>query len=392
MSVNNLFRQLLFVASFVTVSALGFGCAKDDGNASIAPEVTTDPYFELRLYAPGDYGSSNWRIPALRALPDGSLLVLNDKRKHNQGDLPEDIDIVARRSVDNGRTWGDPVNVAVGTGYKHGFGDPAIVTAVDGTVVAAYVGGNGLWASSPSDPQCSYIVRSVDGGQTWSAPNNITSLLWGASAQNQDTRVYTASFFGSGNGLLLTRGQHAGRIMFVAAMCRNHNALDNYAVYSDDNGLTWHVSKKAYTDGDEAKVVELVDGSILMSVRRSGARGYAISHDGGETWDEQGTWPDLVSNACNGDIVRYSATDRGGERNILLHSLPNSLEREKVSVFVSYDEGRSWQLAKTLCTGSSAYSSLTVLPNGTIGAYVEKGPSQAYELWYYNFTLDWLLN
>ena len=50
----------------------------------------TETFYRQRLYATGDYGSANWRIPALCALPDGSLLAVNDKRKFNEGDLPQD--------------------------------------------------------------------------------------------------------------------------------------------------------------------------------------------------------------------------------------------------------------------------------------------------------------
>jgi len=57
-------------------------------------------FYEQRLYAPGDYGSRNWRIPAICTLNDGTLLAVNDRRKHNEGDLPQDIDIVCRRSTD----------------------------------------------------------------------------------------------------------------------------------------------------------------------------------------------------------------------------------------------------------------------------------------------------
>ena len=108
--------------------------------------------------------------------------------------------------------------------------------------------------------------------------------------------------------------------MFVAAMCRwNANVLDNFVVYSDDNGHTWNVSAKAFSAGDEAKLVELVDGRVLLSVRRSGARGYNISTDGGQTWGTQGLWNEMKTNACNGDMIRFSATDKGAEKNILLH-------------------------------------------------------------------------
>ncbi len=343
-----------------------------------------------RLYAPGDYGSRNWRIPALMSLPDGSLLAVNDKRKYTETDLPEDIDIVARRSTDNGRTWTEPVNIAVGQGYKKGFGDPALALTSGGDVICVFVGGNGLWASTPEDPQCSYVSRSSDGGVTWTAPENITSVLWGVNAANPQCRQYSYSFFGSGNGLTLKKGKYAGRVLFAAAMGPAKH-LNNHAVYSDDGGVTWNVSDLAFEGGDEAKMVELSDGRILMSVRRTGYRGYSLSDDGGVTWHSQGLWPEMNTNACNGDMIRYPASAHGGT-DMLLHSIPNSMDRRNVSIFCSYDEGKTWCSPKTICPTKSVYSSMTVLSDGTVGIYVEENPEpEDCSLWFMNFSMDWLL-
>lgn len=396
--MKQLFRYLgIAVVSMVVF--VGWGCAReeepneevrsDDGRIVLCDSVF---FREQRIYAPGDYGSRNYRIPALVALEDGTLVMANDKRKYNEGDLPEDIDIVVRRSCDQGKTWSDPVTIAKGTGRKHGYGDPALVECENGDLLCMFVGGNGLWASTEADPIRSYVCRSKDGGVSWSNPEEITEVLWGSRSENEVTRNYKASFFGSGNGLCLKRGAHKGRVMVVAAMCRKgENVLDNFVVYSDDNGESWKVSDMAYRGGDEAKVIELVDGRVLMSVRQSGARGKNVSADGGETWGSQSRWSELSTNACNGDLLRVSATDCGGECNILMHSLPNSMERENVSVWVSYDEGESWQFGRRLVEGPSVYSSLTMQRNGTIGAYVEKSGSGACELWYQNFSLPWVL-
>ena len=347
------------------------------------PAPVVDTAFDVCLFRPGDYGSTNWRIPAILCLSDGSLLATCDKRKYNESDLPEDIDIVSVRSTDGGHTWSQPVTIAQGTGYKQGYGDAALVQCENGDVVCVFVGGNGLWASTESDPQRSYVCRSTDGGQTWSQPEDITSQLWGSEATNAACRNYKASFFGSGNGLRLTRGEHKGRIMFAAAMCRiNANTLDNFVVYSDDNGHTWNVSSRAYSGGDEAKLMELTDGSILISVRQSGARGYNRSSDGGITWGTQGRWTEMTTNACNGDILRVMATDRGDSCNLLVHSLPNSMQREDVSLFFSYDEGQSWQDQMLLFDGPSVYSSLTLMPSGGIGVFLEQNPTGACELWF----------
>ena len=356
----------------------------DDTTTLEGPEPEPVEFYEQCLFRPGDYGSTNWRIPAILCLNDGSLLIACDKRKYNESDLPEDIDIVTRRSTDRGRTWTDPLTIAEGTGRKHGFGDAALVQCANGDVVCVFVGGNGLFASSESDPQRSYVCRSTDGGISWSEPEDITALLWGSQAVNATCRNYRSSFFASGNGLRLTRGDHAGRIMFAAAMCRkSNNTLDNFVVYSDDNGHTWRVSALAYSGGDEAKLMELVDGRILISVRQNGARGYNHSADGGVSWGTQGRWDCLTTNACNGDMLRVG--------DILLHSIPNSMQRENVSIFVSHDEGASWQDPILLFDGPSVYSSLTLLKDGSVGVFLEKNPDGACELWYQNWPIDSLL-
>lgn len=350
-----------------------------------------EPFFyEQRLYAPGDYGSANWRIPALCCLEDGSLLAVCDKRKHNESDLPQDIDIVVRRSTDKGRTWSEPTTLAEGQGVGQGYGDAAVAVAANGDVVCVYVGGNGLWQSTEANPIRSYVRISHDNGQRWDEPRDLTATIWGTTAYRTECRNYKAAFFGSGNGLRLRRGPHAGRILFASALCRKtENVLDNYVVYSDDNGQTWQVSALAYSGGDEAKLMELSDGRVLISVRQSGARGYNISNDGGENWGTQGRWHEMTTNACNGDMLRVSAADEGGE-NLLLHSIPNSMQRENVSLFLSHDEGQSWETPVSLYAGPSVYSSLTLLPDGSIGALVEKNPNGACEIWYMNFTMAWV--
>lgn len=369
------------------------GCHKPEIEEPDVPEEDSIVYYEQCLYRPGDYGSTNWRIPAICCLNDGTLLAVCDKRKYNESDLPEDIDIVMRRSTDNGRTWSEPLTIAEGTGRKQGFGDAALVECENGDVVCVFVGGNGLFASSQADPIRSYVCRSSDKGLSWSEPEDITFQLWGDQATRPMCRNYRASFFGSGNGLRLTRGEHAGRIMFAAAMVRkNSNVADNFVVYSDDNGMTWKVSQRAYEGGDEAKLMELVDGRVLISVRQTGARGYNYSSNGGLAWGTQGRWECMKSNACNGDMLRLAATDRGDSCNILLHSIPNSMERRDVSIYVSYDEGQTWQDPVLLFGGPSVYSSMTLLKNGSVGVLLEENPNGACELWYQNWPREMIVN
>ena len=343
------------------------------------------------LFQPGDYNSTNYRIPGVITAKDGSIVAVTDKRKYNQGDLPEDIDIVCRRSTDGGHTWSEPYTIAQGTGYNHGFGDCVLAwTNDDNGLIAGFVGGVGLWNSTPSNPIRSYIARSYDNGQTWTEPEDITDFIFGSNCVVPEHRTWRASFFGSGNGLITS----TGRIMFVAAIRETTaQSLSNYAVYSDDNGITWHVSGRASVSGDEAKVTELVDGRILMSIRHNGKRWYNISNDGGETWQSYtSTWNDITAPACNGDMIRYTSVNQGFNKNRLLHSVPFGSSRTDVSVYISYDEGETWPVRKCIVPYSSAYSSLCVLPDGTIGLYVEEEypGNSGYSTVFYNFSLEWL--
>lgn len=356
-----------------------------------------------KMYAPGDNGSVGYRIPAMVILPNGNIVTAIDRRWNSEGDLANRIDIIARISEDGGYTWSEEYPIAIASDASNGRGDCALVVAPNGDIVAAFVGGNGLWASSASDPIVSFISRSSDGGRTWTAveeggAGDITSQIWGSSCGGDNTRLNgTAAFFGSGRGLCLTRqtGENAsknGRIMFVTAVNRGRT-LYNYVVYSDDNGVTWKVSNQAYSGGDEAKVAELNDGTILMSVRRSGARGYVKSTDGGETWGTQSTWPDLNVNACNGDILEYTAKVDGYDQNRTLQSLPindGAKGREKVSVYLSYDEGTTWERKKQMFPGLSAYSTMIMLPDGTIGMYAEDQQNNVTTSYFMRFSLSWL--
>lgn len=366
--------------------------------------LTRVPVFEM-----GESGSQYYRIPALVKAADGSLVVLADKRGNDLGDLPNIISIVAKRSTDGGKTWGEMVTVAQGNSAAGTtYGDAAVVlNEKNGELVAVFVGNEnygshcvGLWASNSSYPLRLYKSISKDNGLTWSAPEDISNYVYGGIYGQ--TYSWIGLFAGSGNGLQLKKGDKAGRLMFVVA-ARNDSswggAMSNYAIYSDDNGATWNVSKNpACTNGDEAKVTEAENGDVIMSIknRNKGFRLFARSTDGGETWSTATQNTDVMDPACNGDLIKYEHDGK----YYLLHSLPGSTSvRENVTVYLSSDGGANWDIRRQIYTGYSAYSSLAVLDDGTIGIIIEEGKwdsglpgSDGFNLSYINFTLDWLLN
>lgn len=64
--------------------------------------MKTDP---ISVYTPGEFDSTNFRIPSMITTKDGSLLAAIDVRKRSGADSPNNIDTGVKRSTDGGETW-----------------------------------------------------------------------------------------------------------------------------------------------------------------------------------------------------------------------------------------------------------------------------------------------
>lgn len=339
------------------------------------------------VYCPGDYESRFYRIPAIVTASDGSIVTVADKRIENNGDLPGKIDIVSRRSTDYGKTWSDYVTVAAHDDIG-GCGDASLVVDhITGDIISIFSHGNGLWQNEPAHIS---VARSRDNGISWSEVTDISpQILTTDSCGNQPIKC-TSAFATSGRAAQL----EDGRIIFALVVREKGNPhFKVYAVYSDDSGNTWNVSKNpASCDGDESKIVELKDGTLLMSIRnRYGTfRNFSFSKDRGETWSDPQPNEDLPDPCCNGDIIRYC---RDGY-DLLLHSLPDDPEeRNDVSIFVSKDNGKTWPVKKRIVKLPSAYSSLTILPDGSVGILTEESANNhySYNIWFTRMPIETIL-
>ena len=58
---------------------------------------------------------------------------------------------------------------------------------------------------------------------------------------------------------------------------------------------------------------------------------------------------------------------------------PASTKRERLTIRLSEDGGRSWVASRELHPGPSAYSCLAVLPGGDVGCLYERGTKSPYE-------------
>ena len=118
------------------------------------------------------------------------------------------------------------------------------------------------------------------------------------------------------------------------------------------------------------------------------ARQVCCSDDGGVTWHDQRHDKALIEPVCQASI-RRCRWPNADEPGVILFSNPASnTGREKLTIRASYDDGQTWSVSRLLHEGSSAYSCLCLLPNGSIGCLYEKDGYQ--RITFAQFTLKWL--
>ena len=132
-------------------------------------------------------------------------------------------------------------------------------------------------------------------------------------------------------------------------------------------------------------------GRITKQPDRDGKRALAWSEDGGDIWSDLSFDGTLIEPVCQAGFLRYTLAAEHGRDRLLFSNPASSSERVNLTVRLSYDEGESWPVAKSLHEGPAAYSSLTVLADQTIACLYERGDEDAYEtLTFARFSLDWL--
>jgi sialidase-1 len=165
-------------------------------------------------------------------------------------------------------------------------------------------------------------------------------------------------------------------------------------IYSDDQGRSWHITAPAGRNTNESMAVALDDGTLMANMRSMDGkhrRVVAVSSDNGRSWSEQSRDAALVEPECQASLIRYSALSKGQDKNRLLFSNPASMKRENMTIRLSYDEGKTWPISRTIWPNLAGYSCLAVLPDGSVGLFYEHGLQHSTDqLAFVRFTLEWL--
>ncbi|WP_405735537.1 exo-alpha-sialidase [Streptomyces sp. NBC_01537] len=317
-----------------------------------------------------------------QALPDDVVLTFTEGRTLASDSSPKDL--LLRRSVDAGRTWSASTVVVSRDQDNLSGGNPTpVVDKQTGRVCLFYKGPGSTI----------YVKRSDDAGATWSAAEDLTPLF----ASNPHS--WTLNSPVPGHGIQLQNG----RLLIPVQHRASSDDVRNYGVdflYSDDHGSagSWQRSAEVPMDPaypiNESRIFEREDGSVVINGRWGpGGTRYRItstSTDGGLTW---------AAPAIDGATGIFGAVDAGmlqyssGSVDRLLFSRPDSSVRENMTVSISYDEGASFRYSRVVNPGTSYYSDLARLSDGTILlVYGRDGDVATYpeRITVARFDLEWL--
>ena len=318
------------------------------------------------LAARGIDGHRQYRIPALAVSARGTVLAAYDGRP-NLDDLPNTIDLLLRRSLDNGLNWEAQREIRSGTGLQ-GFGDPSLlVDRVTGRIFCFHAAGThaGFFEAveglEPEDAvQHVDISFSDDDGLSWTH-RRITAQLKRAGI--------TGLFAAAGSGIQLQEGPWAGRLIQQMVILL-HGEIRAASAYSDDHGESWTLGEAAAGEANENKVVELSGGRVLLNSRARGTRLQALSTDGGHSYGPLAPVPSLPDPSDNGSIFGLPGQGTGPGVLLATNNRDADLRRNTV-LSISRDEGASWRPVAAICPGSSAYSTGAVLADGSLGVLYE---------------------
>lgn len=335
----------------------------------------------IDLFTSGRGGYAGYRIPALVVTTRGTVLAFCEARKNNLADHG-DIDMALRRSTDGGRTWDD--FRIIGDDGANTVGNPCPVVDRDtGTV----------WLPYTLNNKRVFVMHSTDDGKTWSKPEDISGTV--------HTHGWPWYATGPGHGIQL----RSGRLLIPCDHAdsdkpRDRDSFYSHVIYSDDRGKTWRLGGSLGPMTNECQAIERADGSVYLNMRSyrgENRRLTATSKDGGLTWSDPKQDDVLIEPVCQAGLVRVpdasreAAASSDRKPGVVLFSNPASMQRERMTIRMSLDDGATWPVARVLHPAKAAYSDLAVAPDGTILCLFENGRKGAYEqITLARFSLDWV--
>lgn len=382
-----------------------------------------------------------YRIPAITMAKNGDIIAVADYR-HSGNDIGMTvngrIDLHARISNDNGKSWGEVLHIVEGRGVDGintpgqmyvAFGDPCIVTDREsGKILVISCSGNVSFpAGTRYNHQGIAHFYSTDNGLTWSEPVDRSESIYSQFDNSSHGPVH-AMFIGSGK-IHQSRYVKVGNYyrIYCAALVENKNNVNtNFVFYSDDFGVTWNVLggvdiAPVPSGADEPKVEELPNGNIIISSRMHGGRFYNIftftNPEAAEgSWGACATSNASVNgvvaldNSCNGEIMIVPVVRKSDNKEmwLALQSLPFGSGRSNVGIYykelesgIDYNTpanfAKDWNGRHQASVLSSAYSTMCYQKDSTIAFLYEEDTygiktNMGYNIMYKNYSIEQITN
>lgn len=394
-------RFRFFVRMVIVAALLASAIGLPAGHAD-EPSFVQTP-----LFTAGVDGYRLYRIPGIVVTSKGTLLVYCEARKGDRGDWGT-IDVMLRRSTDGGKTWSPqriivtpPADVKPNPmAVKQGLSGKGFVTVNNPMAIADRQKGVVHFLYCIEYARCFYM-RSDDDGLTFGEPVEITATF----DNFRSDYAWKVLATGPGHGIQLAGGRLIVPVWLSTGTGGHaHRPSVNSVIYSDDQGRTWQrgeivAGERNPDNPSETLPVELADGRVMLNFRHESPerlRAVSVSADGATGWSKPRYDPQLPEPICMGSIVRLSRRPKHDKNRILFanpHN-PTGRERRNVTVKLSYDEGQTWPVAKTIEPGPSGYSDLAVGLHGTIYCFYERSSHanhyQPRTLTLAAFNLEWL--
>jgi sialidase-1 len=254
-------------------------------------------------------------------------------------------------------------------------------------------------------------MHSDDDGATFSEPADITPAL----DKLRPGYDWTVAAPGPGHGLQMAGGRLIIPVWLSNGGGKAHRPSVASVLYSDDNGAAWKAGDMVpdtIKNPSETAAVQLEDGRVMLFMRNENTEHYthaiSSSKDGATGWTPPEFHPDLYSPICFATAIRLSSSTSGDEKSRLLFAHPNNPNntevirpawgvrpRERMTVRVSYDEGKTWPVHRMLSSERCGYADLAIGADGMIYCLYERGYMKGNNLntrylSFARFNLEWL--
>tara|TARA_B100001115_G_scaffold6506_1_gene4944 strand:+ start:389 stop:1531 length:1143 start_codon:yes stop_codon:yes gene_type:complete len=332
------------------------------------------------VFKSGTNGYNTFRIPSIIKTKSGALLAFAEGRKNNASDSG-DIDLVLRRSENNGKTWGDLIVIRDDGDNVCGNPSPVLDNKT-GNIFLLSTWNLGrdtermIINETSEDTRRIYVMSSGDDGNSWSEPTEITKDV------KKDNWTWYAT--GPVHGIQIQNGSHKGRMIIPCDHIESKSKkYYSHIIFSDDGGNSWEIGGITPQDYvNECTVVEINKGKLLLNMRNYDRsqenRKISVSDDGGITWGNIYSDETLIEPICQASLLRYSFSGKY-KKHLMFLNPSDKKKRINMTLKLSSDYGKTWNSKLVLHTGPSAYSDLTRLNGDGIGCLFEAGVSSPYE-------------